>query len=131
LAAGRSLAPALLFYGCHSAEDNLYPEAFERWQQLGAVSLLPAFSHTPEKSQGCRYVQDRVYHDKAEVIRHFEAGARLAVCVPGHVSDGVRQTLIDIAKERLTEVQGKGVEDAVAEEWLEGAWHAWDHYPDV
>jgi hypothetical protein len=49
---------------------------------------------------------------------------RKSVYVPEHVSDGVRQTFIDIAKERLTEVQGKGVEDAIAEEWLEGAWHA-------
>ncbi|KAH8706940.1 hypothetical protein GQ44DRAFT_818321, partial [Phaeosphaeriaceae sp. PMI808] len=51
VAAGRCLAPALLFYGCHSSDDLMYSELFERWRRLGAVSLRHAFSQTPEKSQ--------------------------------------------------------------------------------
>lgn len=126
---------ALLFYGCRSLEDELYADSFERWQQLGAVSVRRAYSCAPEQSQGCRHVQERVFHDKAEVVKLFLAGARLAVCVPECAVAGVRQTLIDILKEsRVTEIQevaveaqSKGGENEVAEHQLEGAWHVWNN----
>ena len=81
-AAGRYVAPALLFYGCRSPANIPYPEALERWQQLGAVSLWYAFFHTPESSHGCKYVQDRILYHRADIVKCFEARMQLAVCVP-------------------------------------------------
>ena len=121
----------MLFYACQSADDSFYLEALERWHQLGAVSLRPAFSHTPEQSQGCADVQARIRHDKVDVTKLLEAKARLAVCVPKHREHGVRQALVGIVKDGMLERQGNGVEDAVAEEWLDGAWLAWKSRTDV
>lgn len=70
-------------------------------------------------------MQARICHDEADVTKLLEAGGRIAVYVPEHVRYGVRQTLVGIVKERVLELQGTGVEDADAEEWLDGAWLAW------
>ncbi|KAH9870830.1 hypothetical protein IAQ61_006309 [Plenodomus lingam] len=121
LAAGRTLAPAILFYGCHSPDsDLLYADLLQRWERLGAVSLRYAFSRAPEKSEGCKYVQDRVYHDRADIIEQFDAGAKLFVCGSRGVGDGVQECLIKIAKERQQEIKGREVDDAKAREWFEG-----------
>ncbi|KAH7085823.1 NADPH-cytochrome P450 reductase-like protein [Paraphoma chrysanthemicola] len=121
LAAGRALAPALLFYGCRApASDLLYADLLKRWEQLGAVSLRLAFSREPESSEGCKYVQDRVYHDRSDIVELFDAGAKLFVCGSSDVGQGVQETLIRIAKERKREVDGREVDDAKAREWFEG-----------
>lgn len=121
LAAGRSLAPAILFYGCHAPNsDLLYSDLLSRWEQLGAVSLRYAFSRKAEESEGCKHVQDRLYHDRADVVESFEAGAKLFVCGSREVGEGVQETLIRIAKERSQEMQGREVDDAKAREWFEG-----------
>ncbi|KAM9873924.1 Bifunctional P-450/NADPH-P450 reductase 6 [Verticillium dahliae] len=63
LAAGRTLAPALLFVGCRSPDhDALYREEFDEWQRLGAVDVRRN-SRTLEQSNGCKYVQDRMWTD--------------------------------------------------------------------
>ncbi|KAH7095469.1 NADPH-cytochrome P450 reductase-like protein [Paraphoma chrysanthemicola] len=121
LAAGRALAPALLFYGCRApTSDLLYADVLKRWEQLGAVSLRLAFSREPESSEGCKYVQDRVYHDRSDIVELFDAGAKLFVCGSAEVGQGVQETLIRIAKERKSEVDGREVDDAKAREWFEG-----------
>lgn len=121
LAAGRTLAPALLFYGCHAPDsDLLYADLLKRWEQLGAVSLRCAFSRKPEDSEGCKYVQDRLYHNKAEIIELFDAGAKLFVCGSREVGDGVQETLVKIAKEKFSEMKGYEADDKKAREWFEG-----------
>lgn len=133
MAAGRALAAALLFYGCRSLDDDLYRESFQRWEQLRAVSVRRAYSRAPEQSQGCGYVQDRIYNDRADFMKLFAAGARLAVCVPQCAVADVRQTLVNIIEEsRATEARGeaaeeqsKGVGTTAAERQVEGAWHVW------
>jgi cytochrome P450/NADPH-cytochrome P450 reductase len=121
IAAGRSLAPAILFYGCRDPEgDLLYSDLLKRWEQLGAVSVRTAFSRKSEESYGCKYVQDRVYHDRADIVEQFEAGAKLFVCGSRDVGDGVQETLIKIAKERLQEKEGREADDKKAREWFEG-----------
>jgi cytochrome P450/NADPH-cytochrome P450 reductase len=92
----------------------------KRWEQLGAVSVRTAFSRKSEKSNGCKYVQDRVYHDRADIVKQFEAGAKLFVCGSRGVGDGVQETLIKIAKERLREKEGREADDKKAREWFEG-----------
>ncbi|CAO2650266.1 Nn.00g015580.m01.CDS01 [Neocucurbitaria sp. VM-36] len=121
LAAGRSLAPAILFYGCHAPDsDLLYSDLLKRWEQLGAVSLRYAFSRASDQSEGCKYVQDRLYHDRADIVEQFDAGAKLFVCGSRGVGEGVQETLIKIAKERSQEVKGRELDDAKAREWFEG-----------
>jgi cytochrome P450/NADPH-cytochrome P450 reductase len=124
IGAGRSLAPALLFYGCHSLDtDALYSESLARWEKLGAVSVRYAFSRKAEDSEGCKYVQDRLYHDRKEVVELFDAGAKMFVCGSREVGEGVQETIIKMAKERSAEVQGKDVSevsDERARAWFEG-----------
>jgi cytochrome P450/NADPH-cytochrome P450 reductase len=121
LAAGRVLAPALLFYGSHAPDsDLLYSDSLKRWEQLGAVSLRFAFSRKSEDSEGCKYVQDRLYHNKSEVVELFDAGAKLFVCGSREVGDGVQEILVKIAKERFTEKEGREADDQRAREWFEG-----------
>ncbi|KAF2833493.1 NADPH-cytochrome P450 reductase-like protein [Ophiobolus disseminans] len=120
LAAGRALAPALLFYGCRSPDSDLmYSDLFKRWEQMGAVSLRFAFSRKTEESKGCSYVQDRLYHDKSEIVELFDSGAKFFVCGSREVGDGVQETLVKIAKERFMEKEGRDVDDKKAREWFE------------
>lgn len=133
MAAGRALAAALLFYGCRSLDDDPHAESLERWEQLGAVSVRRAFSRAPEQSQGCRHVQERVYRDKADFVKLFAAGARLAVCVPECAAADVRRTLVRIIEEcramvaeaEMAEEQSQGAGTGAAERHLDGAWHVW------
>ncbi|USP74599.1 uncharacterized protein yc1106_01873 [Curvularia clavata] len=120
-AAGRKLAPAILFYGCRAPDtDLIYGDLLKRWEEMGAVSLRLAFSRQPEDSHGCKYVQDRLYHDRADIVEQFEAGAKLFVCGSRDVGNGVQETLIKIAKKRLNEKEGREADDAKAREWFEG-----------
>lgn len=115
------MAPATLFYGCRDPDkDLLYADLLKRWEQLGAVSLRFAFSRAPDKSEGCKYVQDRLYHDRADVVKQFDAGAKLFVCGSRAVGDGVQECLIKIAKEVIKETQGREADDVKAREWFEG-----------
>lgn len=121
LAAGRKLAPAILFYGCRSpSTDLIYGDLLKRWEEMGAVSLRFAYSRKSEDSQGCKYVQDRLYHDRKDVVEQFNAGAKLFVCGSRGVGDGVQETLIKIAKETLKEREGREADDAKAREWFDG-----------
>ena len=120
-AAGRKLALAVLFYGCRAPSiDLIYGDLLRRWEEMGAVNLRFAFSRRPEDSHGCKYVQDRLYHDRADVVEQFESGAKLFVCGSREVGNGVQETLIKIAKERLKEKEGRDADDAKAREWFEG-----------
>ncbi|KAJ8111431.1 hypothetical protein OPT61_g5967 [Boeremia exigua] len=133
VAAGRTLAAALLFYGCRSLDDDPHTDSLERWEQLGAVSVRRAYSRAPEQSQGCRHVQDRVYSDRADLVELSAAGARLAVCVPGCAVADVRSTLVRIIDESrameaeadMTEAQSKGDGNEAAGRSLDSVWHVW------
>ncbi|EUC47483.1 hypothetical protein COCMIDRAFT_35012 [Bipolaris oryzae ATCC 44560] len=120
-AAGRKLAPAILFYGCRSPSvDLIYGDLLKRWEAMGAVSLRLAYSQQPEETHGCKYVQDRIYHDRTDVVELFNSGAKVFVCGSRGVGDGVQETLIKIAKETIGEKENREVDDAKAKEWFEG-----------
>ncbi|OSC98018.1 bifunctional P-450/NADPH-P450 reductase [Trametes coccinea BRFM310] len=99
--AGREVATSLLFFGCRAPrEDYLYGEAeLKEWSELGVVDVRPAFSRSSGDSEGCRYVQDRVRHDKLDVIRAFLAGGKFYVCGSSKVAAGVKQVLVQFFKE--------------------------------
>ena len=65
-------------------------------------------------------MQDRLYHDRKEVVELFEAGAKLFVCGSREVGEGVQETCIRMAKEQSAEVQGRDVPEEKAREWFEG-----------
>jgi hypothetical protein len=65
-------------------------------------------------------VQDRLYHDRQEIVDLFEAGAKLFVCGSRDVGDGAQETLIKIAKETKMKKEGREVDDQKAREWFEG-----------
>lgn len=76
-----NLGRAVLFMGCRSAtEDRLYSREMHEWEMLGAIEVRYAFSREPEKSDGCKYVSDRLYKDQELVTELWEAGARVYVC---------------------------------------------------
>ena len=48
----------MLFYGCHSKEDDaLYDEEMAEWEKQGVVTVRYAFSRSQADSEGCKYVQ--------------------------------------------------------------------------
>ncbi|KAK7912102.1 Bifunctional cytochrome P450 reductase [Apiospora marii] len=109
------LAPAVLFVGCRSAgADRLYGDELDAWQKLGAVDVRYAFSRDEARSEGCRYVQDRLLHDCADVLEMWDKGARFYVCGSGNMAKGVGQAASQIVMDRR---RGRGEE--VTEEDVE------------
>lgn len=94
--AGRSLAPALLFIGCRDPEkDALYADELAEWARKGVVDVRYAFSRTPEKSEGCKYVQDRLLKDGEDARKLWQAGAHMFVCGSGAIGDAIKQVFIE------------------------------------
>ncbi|KAI9820039.1 MAG: hypothetical protein M1827_006610 [Pycnora praestabilis] len=97
---GGTVASALLFIGCnHSTKDVLYREDFEKWHSMGAVDVRYAYSHEPDKSDGCRFVQERLWVDRKDILDLFDKGARMYVCGATVVGAGVKQIAKRIYKE--------------------------------
>ncbi|KAH9850173.1 bifunctional P-450/NADPH-P450 reductase [Lenzites betulinus] len=99
--AGRTVAKSILFFGCRSPrEDFLYGDAeLKEWSDLGVVDVRPAFSRATEASEGCRYVQDRVLHDRTDVVGAFLSGGKFFVCGSSKIASGVKQVFVEIIKE--------------------------------
>ncbi|KAI0823976.1 bifunctional P-450/NADPH-P450 reductase [Trametes gibbosa] len=99
--AGRAVAKSLLFFGCRNPrEDFLYGDAeLREWSELGVVDVRPAFSRAADASEGCRYVQDRVLHDRSDVVGAFLKGGKFFVCGSSKIASGVKQVLVEIIKE--------------------------------
>ncbi|KAH9937812.1 fatty acid hydroxylase [Epithele typhae] len=99
--AGRAVAASLLFFGCRDPRgDFLYGDAeLKEWAELGVVDVRPAFSRCVGESAGCRYVHDRIGHDKAEVVAAYDAGAKFFVCGSGRILQGVKETIVELVKE--------------------------------
>jgi len=118
VAAGRTLGSALLFVGCrYHDKDRLYAGEFDSWQEQGAVQLRYAFSREPEVSEGCKYVQDRLRREKAELCKAWEAGAKVFVCGNARLGEEVAKVCKDIYRERKKELGEETTEEAV-EKWF-------------
>ncbi len=57
---GRDVGKILLFFGCRDpVADFLYAEDdLAEWSKLGVVDIRPAFSQSPDNSEGCKYIQE-------------------------------------------------------------------------
>ncbi len=98
-ASGRSVGTALLFFGCnHPDVDLLYRDELEAWERAGVVEVRRAFSAAPNGD--VRFVQDRLWQDRADVVALFQQGARIFVCGDARtVMAGVRQTATRVYQE--------------------------------
>ncbi|RSL75152.1 hypothetical protein CEP51_011132 [Fusarium floridanum] len=107
----RKLAPALLFFGCRSPDqDDLYRDEFDEWEKLGAVGVHRAYSR---HGDGCKYVQDRIWQDKEEFIELWEKGATVYVCGSRAMADSVREVMIKVKSEMERRSGGEmGFEEA-------------------
>ncbi len=96
---GQDVGPALLFFGCdHPEVDYLYRDELKAWEAAGVVSVRPAFSEQPEGD--VRFVQHRLWQDRAEVAQMFKDGARIFVCGDGkRMAPAVRETFVRIYEE--------------------------------
>jgi len=102
----------LLFYGCRNPEeDYMYSDAeLKEWNAIGAVDIRPAFSRAKELSEGCKYVQERILHDAADIDAFFKQGAKFFTCGGSNVAQGIKEACIkliqkgpDMDYERATE----------------------------
>ncbi|WHZ13080.1 MAG: putative bifunctional P-450/NADPH-P450 reductase CypD [Burkholderiaceae bacterium] len=100
-ASGRSVGPALLFFGCdHPDVDYLYRDELAAWEASGVVSVRPAFFKAPDGDVS--FVQHRVWKDRAEVAELFRNGAHVYVCGDGrHMAPAVRETFVRIYQEAM------------------------------
>ncbi|TQM09076.1 cytochrome P450/NADPH-cytochrome P450 reductase [Pseudonocardia kunmingensis] len=112
-------APALLFFGCdHRDVDYLYRDELAAWADAGIVEVHPAFSADPV--DGVRYVQDRLWADRARVVELVRDGAVFYVCGDGRrMAPAVYETCTRIYREAT------GATAEEAEAWLDAMQH--DH----
>ncbi|MEV5505636.1 bifunctional cytochrome P450/NADPH--P450 reductase [Streptomyces orinoci] len=112
LATGTELAPALLYFGCDDPEaDYLHTTELHAAQEVGAVSLRPAFSQRPGPDGP--FVQHRMAAEGAELWSLLKAGASVYVCGDGaRMAPGVRAALRDLYTRQT------GAPARHADEWL-------------
>lgn len=117
--AGRKLAPALLFIGCQKpGQDDLHADEISAWASKGAVDVRYAYSRDPESSNGAKYVQDRFWADREDVLRLFESGAKVFICGSGRVADGVKDASVKMYMQAV-EKEGKTITKEEAEKWFD------------
>ncbi|KAF7333412.1 Fatty acid hydroxylase [Mycena venus] len=99
-ASGRSTGKMLLFFGCRSPDtDFLYSDSeLAEWIKSGVVDVRTAFSRSSEDSEGCKYVQHRVWNDRADIVEAYKSGASFFTCGSAHVAKEIKATLVDIFK---------------------------------
>lgn len=117
--AGRSLAPAVLFFGCRDPEqDDLYRSELSRWEQMGAVQVIRAYSKKTEASNGFKYVQDALWANKHEALDLWDKGSRVFVCGSREVGEAVKDVCLRMRKEKAEEL-GKDQSDEAGQKWFE------------
>ncbi len=118
--AGQRLAPALLFVGCRmKEEDDLHADEMKTWAEEGAVDVRYAYSRDPGSSNGAKYVQDRFWADREDVMGLFRKGAKVFVCGGGRVADGVREAAVRMYMGK-NEEEGTRKTEEEAEGWFRG-----------
>lgn len=112
-AQGKSLAPAMLFFGCrHSKQDFLYENELTAFAAEGVVELLTAFSRAETQKT---YVQDLLAAQKDRVWQLLEQGAIFYVCGDGsRMEPAVKQALVQIYQDKTTQ----SLEAAL--DWMDG-----------
>ncbi len=110
-AQGRTLGPALLFFGCrHPDQDYIYADELKEQADAGVVDLEVAFSrHDGRKT----YVQDLLKAKADKVADLIDQGAVIFVCGDGgRMEPDVRRALIALHRDRT------GDDEAAGEAWM-------------
>jgi cytochrome P450 / NADPH-cytochrome P450 reductase len=120
IGAGRVLAPALLFFGCHSGDtDDLYADELAKWEKMGAVDIRRAYSRAPDQTGSCKHAQDRMWADRKEVIDLWERGGKVFVCGSSELGEGVRDVSLRMVRERHQEKTNEELSIERAEAWFD------------
>jgi len=112
-AAGRSVGPALLFFGAgHPDVDYLYRDELAAWAEHGVVEVLTAFSGAPDGD--VRFVQHRVWAERQRIVALFRQGATVYVCGDGrYMARAVREALVNTYREAT------GADEPAAQAWAD------------
>jgi cytochrome P450/NADPH-cytochrome P450 reductase len=112
-AEGKTLGPAMLFFGCRKPdEDYLYAEELKSFAAAGLVELRVAFSRAGATKT---YVQDLITEEAARIGALIDAGATIYVCGDGaKMEPDVKRALMHIHATRT------GAEEAAAAAWIDG-----------
>src|SRR6185312_11194672 len=98
-AAGATLAPSLLFFGCRTRDDRLYERELVDYATSANVQTYTAFSREPGQQR--RYAQHEMLARADEVWSLIEAGAVVYVCGNARtLAPGVRAALTQIAADK-------------------------------
>src|SRR5580693_5695466 len=111
-AAGKTLGPAMLFFGCrHPLQDYLYADELKAFAANGITELHTAFS----RGDGPKtYVQHLVAAQKDRVWSLIEQGAIVYVCGDGgKMEPDVKAALVAIYRER------SGVDESAGLRWID------------
>lgn len=110
---GKNVGPALLLFGVgHPDVDFLYRDELAAWERDGVVTVLPAFSAQPDGD--VKFVQHRVWSERARIAKLFQEGATVFVCGDGkQMAPAVRDTLIKTYRETA------GVSEDEAQAWAD------------
>ncbi|KAF7588493.1 hypothetical protein BBP40_005661 [Aspergillus hancockii] len=118
LAKGQKMAPAALFFGARSPEyDDLYSADLEEWERAGAVKVYRAYSRMAEKSEGCKYVQHRLWRERERFLELWGQGAKVFVCGSRAVGESVKEMIVKIQ----VEAEGEGVDEDDVRERFDAA----------
>lgn len=97
-AAGQSVGPTALFYGCRYKREFLYADLWKKYHEMGVLThVIPAFSREQEYKI---YVQDRLVENCGLVSDMLvDKGGHFYYCglagrTPGQVRGGVRSALM-------------------------------------
>lgn len=114
-------APAVLIIGCRDPSiDALHATELKHWEDSGAVKIYYAYSRASDKSDECKYAQDRLWRERKELADLFNEGAKVFICGSSKLGKGVTETVSKIAVERRKE-HGKGAtSEEEAKTWWEG-----------
>nr|BAJ96920.1 predicted protein [Hordeum vulgare subsp. vulgare] len=109
---GRTVGDTLLFFGCPGPDDGfLYKEELDAWEKIGAVKVRTAFFRV--QGAEAKYVQDRLWIDRKEVMDLMNKDARIYVCGEAtKMAPAVRSTFIKIYQEQSKCTDEEG------EEWM-------------
>jgi len=112
-AGGRTVGPALLFFGCrHPEQDFIYEGELRAFAEQGVVRLHSCFSRVPDRARV--YVQDEVFERKDEVWNLLEAGAVVYVCGDAtRMAPDVRRAFTAMHRAKT------GGSEAQAEAWVD------------
>ena len=112
-AAGRTVGPALLFFGCrHPEQDFIYEGELRAFAEQGVVRLHSCFSRVPDRARV--YVQDEVLERTDEVWNLLEAGAVVYVCGDAtRMAPDVRRAFAVMHRAKT------GGTEAAAEAWVD------------